>query len=153
MLPPPQLVTGYYRVSGLTPHDCITPQQALDYVVQETPWALASVVRSGRTGRLVRRPVDASPSRFDVYINGDNMVFTAWIDTTSLDTLNEGTIQAAFAAGTPHWRCGVLTRIGAGGEWRSTVTHAQLVSLVAVMEALQDLPQEAERYLRSVVMV
>jgi len=152
-----QPVCGYYYVGGLTPQgDKPTPRQALDYVLQEAPWQLAVVVRSGRTGRLIRRPVEESmPSRFDLFINGihnaEKVDFSAWIDPSSMDITNEETIVAALAAGTPRWRCDVWTRGVA--QWSGMLTHTQLVSMVDAMERLQDMPRAAERHLRSVVMV
>ena len=148
-----QSVTGYYRVGGVIPQqEDLSPQQALDHVVQQTPHELASVVRPD--GRLVRRPIEAipcSPSRFNIGIAACDVWFCAWIDPTSLNTHNAATVAAQLAAGTPRWDCDVMVR--ARIVWRGMLTHTQLVSLAAVMEALQDLPQEAERYLRSVVMV
>ena len=151
-----QSVTGYYRVCGCVPDDdnYPTPQQALDYVVEATPSFLALVRRSGETGRLMRRTMeDTHPTRFNVLINGfdghNRIDFTAWIVPESMDITNEATIEAALVAGAPLWSCSLR----AGGEWSGMLTHTQLVSMTAVMDALQDSPQEAERYLRSVVMV
>ena len=150
-----QSVTGYYRVGGVVPQQEVSPQHALNYVVQETPFAFS--IRPTRSGPNGRREWDESssswsPSRFNVNVGADNsMMLTAWIDPMSLDTHNEAAVVAAFAAGTPQWRCDVVTPMGV--EWRGVLTHTQLVSMTAVMDALQDSPQEAERHLRSVVMV